>query len=49
MILLLLLLILAVVTGTLGFVIKGAFWLLILAALFFVASYFAHATRGHNR
>jgi hypothetical protein len=44
MILLILLIILAAVTGVLGFVIKGAFWLLILTVLFLIAAFFAGKT-----
>ncbi|MCW2528572.1 MAG: hypothetical protein JWM76_3432 [Pseudonocardiales bacterium] len=40
MILIILLVILAAVTGVLGAVIKGAFWLFILTVLFLVAAFF---------
>jgi hypothetical protein len=36
-----LLIILAAVTGVLGFIIKGAFWLLVFTLVFLVAAYFA--------
>ncbi len=39
LLLVILLVILAIVTGTLGFVIKGAFWLLIIALVFLVAAF----------
>jgi hypothetical protein len=47
MLIVLLLVILAIATGALGFIIKGAFWLLILTALFLVAAYLSG--RSHAR
>ena len=41
MLLIVALIILAAVTGVLGFLIKGAFWLLVLTVLFLVGAYFA--------
>jgi hypothetical protein len=38
MLLIILLIILAIVTGTLGFLIKGAFWLLVFTALFLIGA-----------
>jgi hypothetical protein len=40
MLLVILLVILAIVTGVMGFVIKGLFWLFIIALLFLVAAFF---------
>ncbi len=40
MLLVILLIILAAVTGVLGFLIKGAFWLLVFTLVFLVAAYF---------
>jgi hypothetical protein len=40
MILIILLVILAAVTGVLGAIIKGAFWLFIFTVLFLVAAFF---------
>lgn len=41
MLLLIVLVVLALVTGVLGALIKGAFWLFILTVLFLVAAFFA--------
>jgi hypothetical protein len=41
MLLLIVLLILAIVTGVLGAIIKGAFWLFILTVIFLIAAFFA--------
>ena len=41
MLLVVLLIVLAIVTGVLGAVIKGLFWLFILTVLFLVGAYFA--------
>jgi hypothetical protein len=40
LLLVVLLIILAIVTGTLGFLIKGAFWLLVFTVLFLVIAFF---------
>jgi hypothetical protein len=40
MILVILLVILAIATGALGFIIKGAFWLLVLTVLFLIGAFF---------
>ncbi len=40
MILILLLVVLAIATGVLGVIIKGAFWLFILTVLFLVGAFF---------
>lgn len=40
MLLVILLIILAIVTGVLGAIIKGAFWLFILTVLFLVGAFF---------
>jgi hypothetical protein len=40
MLLVILLIILAIASGVLGLIIKGAFWLLILTVLFFVGAFF---------
>lgn len=41
MLLVILLVILAIATGVLGAVIKGAFWLFVLTVLFLIGAYFA--------
>jgi hypothetical protein len=44
------LLLLALLTGVLGFVVKGLLWLLIIAAALIVAAYFTGRSRsGHRR
>ena len=40
MLLVILLIILAIATGALGVIIKGAFWLFILTVLFLIGAYF---------
>lgn len=42
MLLVILLIILAIVTGVLGAIIKGLFWLFILTVVFLVAAFFVH-------
>ncbi len=49
MLLVILLIILAAVTGVLGAVIKGAFWLFILTVLFLVGAYFVGRSKGRAR
>jgi hypothetical protein len=49
MLLVILLIILAIVTGTLGFLIKGAFWLLIITALFLIGAYFVGRSSRASR
>jgi hypothetical protein len=44
-----LLVILAIATGALGFIIKGAFWLLILTAVFLVAAYVSGRSNARTR
>lgn len=46
MILIILLVILAIVTGVLGALIKGAFWLFILTVAFLVGAYFYNRARS---
>lgn len=48
MLLLILLIILAIATGVLGAVIKGAFWLFVLTAIFLVCAFVA-GRAGRNR
>ncbi|WP_375483511.1 hypothetical protein [uncultured Jatrophihabitans sp.] len=48
MLLLIALIVLAIVTGVLGAIIKGAFWLFILTVLFLVAAYFAGRARARS-
>ena len=48
MLLIVALIILAAVTGVLGLLIKGAFWLFILTVLFLVAAYFAGRTNSRR-
>ncbi len=48
MLLLILLMVLAVATGVLGAVIKGAFWLFVLTAIFLVCAFVA-GRAGHSR
>jgi hypothetical protein len=45
MLLVILLIVLAIATGALGLLIKGAFWLLIITGLFLVGAYFAGRSR----
>jgi hypothetical protein len=45
MLLVILLIVLAIVTGVLGAVIKGLFWLFVLTVLFLVGAYFAGRAR----
>ena len=47
MILIVLLVLLAIVTGVAGAIIKGAFWLFVLTVLFLIGAYFAG--RSHSR
>jgi len=47
-ILILLLIILAIVTGVLGAIIKGAFWLFILTVLFLIGAYIAGRSRSNS-
>jgi hypothetical protein len=44
--LIILLIILAIVTGVAGAIIKGAFWLFVLTVLFLVGAYFAGRSRS---
>lgn len=46
MLLVVLLIVLAAVTGVLGALIKGAFWLFILTVLFVIAAFFAGRARS---
>ena len=43
MLLVLLLIVLAIVTGVLGAIIKGAFWLFLLTVAFLAGAYFARS------
>lgn len=45
MVLLIVLIVLAIVTGVLGALIKGAFWLFILTVLFLAGAFFAGRAR----
>jgi hypothetical protein len=45
----LLLIILAIVTGVLGALIHGLFWLFVLTVLFLVAAYFVGRSSGSRR
>ncbi|GAB2471778.1 hypothetical protein [Jatrophihabitans fulvus] len=49
MLLVILLIVLAIVTGVLGAVIKGAFWLFVLTVLFLVGAYFVGKAKGRTR
>jgi hypothetical protein len=49
MLIVVLLIILAIATGALGFIIKGAFWLLVLTVLFLVGAYFAGRANSRTR
>jgi hypothetical protein len=49
MILIILLILLAIVTGVLGAIIKGAFWLFVLTVLFLVGAYIANRGRSSSR
>lgn len=46
MLLIVLLIVLAIATGVLGAIIKGAFWLFILTVLFLIGAYFAGRARS---
>ena len=48
MILVLLLIVLAIVTGVLGAIIKGLFWLFILTVIFLVAAFFVGRARSRS-
>ena len=48
MLLIVLLVVLAIATGVLGAVIKGAFWLFILTVLFVIGAFFAGRVRGRG-
>lgn len=49
MLLLILLIVLAIATGVLGALIKGAFWLFVLTVVFLVAAYLVHRGRSGVR
>lgn len=46
--LVILLIVLAIVTGVAGALIKGAFWLFIIAVAFLAGSYFVHSSNDKN-
>jgi hypothetical protein len=48
MILILLLIVLAIITGVLGAVIKGLFWLFILTVIFLVAAFLVGRSRSRS-
>ena len=49
MLLIVLLVVLAIASGALGIIIKGAFWLFILTVLFLVGAYFAGRASSRAR